>query len=367
MYISLYEIMATIHELKSLGEDMGLTGSDLRKFISEQQSLLRDERTRERERETEERTERLKDKDREHERENKAKDFELEQQRLQFEKQKMEMEFQLEKEKTHGKLAVLDKEGELRTHAVHAPTVTHGQKVRGPKLPPFDEATDDMDAYIRRFERYATAQEWQPDNWATHLSALLKGKALEVYTRLTPDLAMDFNALKQALLKRYEMTETGFKKRFRNAMPERGETFGQFALRIGHYFNRWIELGKVDMTFEELVDFLLRDQLLQSCGADLTLFLKEHKPKNIVEMADLADTFCDARGGNISVVTKSVAKISRDESRSRSEVRSGRSSYRGSDSRSSIGYNSSQYASRNVRSGSSGSDLCTYTSMRETV
>ena len=35
--------------------------------------------------------------------------------------------------------------------------------------------------YLLRLERYATAQRCKRDQWATDLSTLLKGKALDVY------------------------------------------------------------------------------------------------------------------------------------------------------------------------------------------
>ena len=52
-----------------------------------------------------------------------------------------------------------------------------------PKLQPFDEKNDDMDAFIRRFESYAVSLEWPIDKWALNLSALLHGIALDVYNR----------------------------------------------------------------------------------------------------------------------------------------------------------------------------------------
>ena len=52
-----------------------------------------------------------------------------------------------------------------------------------PKLQPFDENNDDMDAFIRRFESYAVSLEWPIDKWALNLSALLHGIALYVYNR----------------------------------------------------------------------------------------------------------------------------------------------------------------------------------------
>ena len=54
-------------------------------------------------------------------------------------------------------------------------------KAKAPKIPAFNEGKDEMDSYLLRFERYATAQKWDPDTWATGLSALLQGKVLDVY------------------------------------------------------------------------------------------------------------------------------------------------------------------------------------------
>ena len=79
-------------------------------------------------------------------------------------------------------------------------TETH-QPVKGPKLPAFDESKDNIDAYIQRFERYATAQRWNYNNWGSHLSALLTGKALDVFARLPPNSALNFEELKEALYK----------------------------------------------------------------------------------------------------------------------------------------------------------------------
>ena len=95
-------------------------------------------------------------------------------------------------------------------------------KPKGPKIPPFEEGKDEMDSYLHRFEQYALAQSWNKDLWATHLSALLKGKALDVYALLPSDQALDYDALKMALLKRYELTEDGFKRKFRSCRPELG-------------------------------------------------------------------------------------------------------------------------------------------------
>ena len=64
------------------------------------------------------------------------------------------------------------------------------------------------------------------------LSALLKGKALDVYALMPVEEALNYDVLKAALLKRYELTEEGFKRRYKKCRPDSGETFQQFTSRM---------------------------------------------------------------------------------------------------------------------------------------
>ena len=78
-----------------------------------------------------------------------------------------------------------------------------------PDLPVFQDNKDSIDAYLERFERYAKLQKWDATNWAIALSALLSGKALEVYARLPISDITDYTKIKAALLKSYNHTEEG--------------------------------------------------------------------------------------------------------------------------------------------------------------
>ena len=68
-----------------------------------------------------------------------------------------------------------------------------------PKLQPFDDKNDDMDAFIRRFESYAVSLEWPIDTWALNLSALLHGIALDdfVYNRQPVNDTSNFMTVKR--------------------------------------------------------------------------------------------------------------------------------------------------------------------------
>ena len=119
-----------------------------------------------------------------------------------------------------------------------------------PKLPKFDENKDDMDAFLEHFERFAEIQLWPEAQWAVSVSPLLTGKGLHVYSSVPSTEASNFGILKTALSKRYQLTEDGFRSKFRNSKPESGETIFQFVARLRRYFTRWVDLTIIEKDYE---------------------------------------------------------------------------------------------------------------------
>ena len=100
-----------------------------------------------------------------------------------------------------------------------------GHRPTLPKLPAFREKTDDIDSYLFRFEAHDTALKWDKAHWVTYLSALLDGTALTLFHSLsdTADGTVTYEKLKSALLKKFQCTPEGFRKRFRESNPTAGE------------------------------------------------------------------------------------------------------------------------------------------------
>ncbi|XP_052707181.1 uncharacterized protein LOC128182536 [Crassostrea angulata] len=308
--------MSTVKEMLELlevGTKMGMKDEALQQFVKDEQARMRDEREKHRVERQEERDQEERDRDfklqmekeraaREHDEREHARLREhdereharlIEEKRHQQKLEELELDHKLQLERSHMKPSVVTKE-EKET----------SQVIKGPKLPPFEDSKDNIDAYIQRFEIYATTQKWNKDTWGTHLSALLKGKALDVFARLSPETALDFNELKNALLKRFDMTEDGFRKKFRFSKPDGSETFMQFSTRLDSYLERWIQLSKTNKTFDDLKDLFLREQFLLCCSKELALFLKERIPTSIQDMARYADQFAEARTVTSSSLTQ---------------------------------------------------------------
>ena len=178
--------------------------------------------------------------------------------------------------------------------------------VRTPPLPSFVDGKDNLDEYLLRFERYASMAKWNRSTWANQLIPLLTSKAVDVYNRLSPEEAMDYERLKVALLGRYDFTERGYREKFRKARPEGHESPSQFILRLKNYFTKWEELAEVEQTFIGVVDLVVREQFTCSCSKDLSIWLKQSNHKTLDELSRLADQYLAARNQKLS--SKEVIK-----------------------------------------------------------
>ena len=125
-------------------------------------------------------------------------------------------------------------------------------RAKAPKLPLFVDKKDDLDAYLQRFERFAVTAKWHKNERASKLSALLSGRALEVYSRLSEETAKDYDKVKIALMKRSDLTEDGYRRKFRASKPEVDESPDQFIVRLNRYLLRWLELSDTAQIFDGL-------------------------------------------------------------------------------------------------------------------
>ena len=233
-----------VTQILKIGKELGLEGTDLLSFIDrkEKEALEREER---KERERLERESKLEKEQAERDerakvRADRIKELELEDQNK---VKLMELE-------NKAKLDMVERQVELEKVKVHTAEIGKDVSVKhlskGPKLPHFEDSKDDMDAYLNRFERFAESAGWPQKDWAVSLSALLKGKSLEVYSRLSIAEANDYKKVNTALLRRFALTQEGFRQKFRSCLPESGESAPQFAVRIESYLIRWIEMAGAD-------------------------------------------------------------------------------------------------------------------------
>ena len=187
-----------------------------------------------------------------------------------------------------------DAEINQNNHGNSAASRSAGMKAL--KLPPFNEEKDDLDAYLIRFERACTAFEVQQEHRSTQLARLLQGKALDVYQRLADDEVDNYDVLKAQLLKRFRLTEGGYRSKFKYSKLEQGETPAQFAERLKRYLEKWREMAGYEAEYEGLQELILRDQYFSTCEQSMQVFLKEKGKLSLKDMTKESMYFIEAHG-----------------------------------------------------------------------
>ncbi|KAK7087226.1 hypothetical protein V1264_021301 [Littorina saxatilis] len=163
-----------------------------------------------------------------------------------------------------------------------------------PKIPYFDDKSDDIESYLYRFDKHAASLKWSKDEKALILPTLLRGRALNYFQELPVEDTNDYAKLSAHLLKRFKCTEEGFRTQFRSCKPESGETMHVFFSRMRRFFTRWTDMAGVGTDFALLCDLVLREQILSSCASSLVTFLKEDKHTTAQTMIDAAERYREA-------------------------------------------------------------------------
>lgn len=118
-----------------------------------------------------------------------------------------------------------------------------------------------------------------------------------------------------------------------SCLPGKSESASQFAIRMENYLERWVELAGIDKSFNRLKDLLLREQFISASLRNLALFLKERKPINITEMAELDEQYLEAHGSQYMTNDKLAGQgkkpiyLERQEMRNKPQGEGGKDSF----------------------------------------
>ncbi|XP_037784772.1 uncharacterized protein LOC119580748 [Penaeus monodon] len=213
-------------------EALGLSGDALSDYVSKQQNIYREER---------------------------AKERELQKLQIEAENQKARLAHELEMTK-------------IRANNDASITPVFGDDIVRPSLPVFHDS-EDISLYLIRFERVADLLNLKKESYAVRLGSLLTGKAVYVYTSLSPEITKDYGLLKKCLLDSFAKTPDSYKVDFRSAKIK----------------------------------------------PDISMFLKENNVSTLDETARFADTWASAHGS----YPKSNTGLHRDDNSPRKFLTSG--------------------------------------------
>ncbi|XP_077318945.1 uncharacterized protein LOC143940971 [Lithobates pipiens] len=159
---------------------------------------------------------------------------------------------------------------------------------------PVMEKDSDIDVYLLSFEKTCRQYHLPPAQWARYLTPGLRGKALDAYVELSEEQGGDYEALKAAIIQKFQLTPEVYRKRFRSLQKGPGDSYLDVVSRLRTTFRQWTKGLKAD-SFESLEDLMIEDQLLHICPTDVRQFVLERKPTSAKAAAELADTYIHSR------------------------------------------------------------------------
>ena len=118
-----------------------------------------------------------------------------------------------------------------------------------------------------------------------------EGKGQEAYMALPISECVDYNSVKNAILKAYELVPEAYCQRFRNYRKQESQTHVEFAHEKEVYFDRWCNSREVGTDFEKLRQVILIEEFKRCVRDNIKTYLDEQKVENFAKAAAYADDY----------------------------------------------------------------------------
>ena len=156
-------------------------------------------------------------------------------------------------------------------------------------VPVFNE--NEVEKYFQHFEKVAVSLEWPKKMWPVLLQSVLKGKAQETYSSLCEEESFDYERVKMAILKAYELVPEAYRQKFRTFRKCENQTFVEFAHEKETYFDRWCSAKQVGHEFDRLRQVILVEEFKRCVRDDIKVHLDEQNVQTLAKAASMADDY----------------------------------------------------------------------------
>ena len=156
-------------------------------------------------------------------------------------------------------------------------------------VPPFQEK--DVDKYFAHFEKVADSLNWPKESWVLLLQSVLVGKAQEIYGSLSVEQSSNYEHVKEAILKAYELVPEAYRQKFRNYLKYDSKTHVEFVREKENLFNRWCHSNEIGQDFKKLKQMVLLEEFKDKVRPDIRSHLDEQKVEELEKAAVMADDY----------------------------------------------------------------------------
>ena len=156
-------------------------------------------------------------------------------------------------------------------------------------VPPFQEK--EVDKYFAHFEKVADSLNWPKESWVLLLQSVLVGKAQEIYGSLSVEQSSNYEHVKEAILKAYELVPEAYRQKFRNYLKYDSKTHVEFVREKENLFNRWCHSKEIGQDLKKLKQMVLLEEFKDKVRPDIRSHLDEQKVEELEKAAIMADDY----------------------------------------------------------------------------
>ncbi len=110
------------------------------------------------------------------------------------------------------------------------------------------------------------------------------------------DTSFDYDVVKAAVLRAYELVPEAYRQKFRNQKKAVTQTFVEFSREKQTLFDKWCTTCKV-ATFQQLRELMLLEDFKDCLSDNLVVYLNEQKVSSLAEDDDLVGEFVLTQSG----------------------------------------------------------------------
>lgn len=137
--------------------------------------------------------------------------------------------------------------------------------------------------------------------WTFKLDPQLMGKAQQAFATMDRTKTTDYNEVKVAILRCYDISEETYHQRFRSVRRTGGEGYLELAAKLHDLAEKWLN-GCT--TVGEAVDKIVVEQLVESMPRDLKIWIRDRMPTSGEDVGKLADDYSHTRQQELQVSSR---------------------------------------------------------------
>ena len=123
------------------------------------------------------------------------------------------------------------------------------------------------------------------------LQTVLTGKAQRAYATLPTENCADYDLVKAAVLKSFELVPEAYRQKFRTQRKTENQSYVEFLREKEFALDKWCDAKRIDGDAEKLWQLILAEEFLNCVPEEVRVHLSERKTDVNYEMAALADEY----------------------------------------------------------------------------